>query len=351
MTKDELVEIVWRGLSVSDSTISARINAARKAVGDTGKSQSVIKTVHGRGFQLVAGVETENVVGRTEAASQTGQQTIRFVQSSNGARIAYAQSGSGPPLVRIGHWLSHLELDWRSPVWLPLVEALGKNHTLYRYDQRGTGLSSRGIEGAGLDAFVEDLESVANANNLKSFPIFAASQAVPVAVRFAERFPERISGLVLYGGYVKGRALRSLSPDDVDESTVLALIRAGWGKEDSPFMSALSSLYMPDATPGQLSSFVKMQLETITPDKAATLRQIVDRFDVQDSLRSIKAPTLVVHAIDDAINPIEQGRILASEIPNARFLPLESRNHVPLPQEESWGRMMSEVTSFLDQLR
>ena len=108
---------------------------------------------------------------------------------------------------------------------------------------------------------------------------------------------------------------------------------------------------MPDATPGQLSSFVKMQLETITPDKAATLRQIVDRFDVQDSLRSIKAPTLVVHAIDDAINPIEQGRILASEIPNARFLPLESRNHVPLPQEESWGRMMSEVTSFLDQLR
>ncbi len=351
VTKDELVEIVWRGLSVSDSTISARINAARKAVGDTGKSQSVIKTVHGRGFQLVAGVETENVVGRTEAASQTGQQTIRFVQSSNGARIAYAQSGSGPPLVRIGHWLSHLELDWRSPVWLPLVEALGKNHTLYRYDQRGTGLSSRGVEGAGLDAFVEDLESVANANNLKSFPIFAASQAVPVAVRFAERFPERISGLVLYGGYVKGRALRSLSPDDVDESTVLALIRAGWGKEDSPFMSALSSLYMPDATPGQLSSFVKMQLETITPDKAATLRQIVDRFDVQDSLRSIKAPTLVVHAIDDAINPIEQGRILASEIPNARFLPLESRNHVPLPQEESWGRMMSEVTSFLDQLR
>src|SRR5210317_1920640 len=139
VTKDELVEIVLRGLSVSDSTISARINAARKAVGDTGKSQSVIKTVHGRGFQLVAGVETENVVGRTEAASQTGQQTIRFVQSSNGARIAYAQSGSGPPLVRIGHWLSHLELDWRSPVWLPLVEALGKNHTLYRYDQRGTG--------------------------------------------------------------------------------------------------------------------------------------------------------------------------------------------------------------------
>lgn len=351
VTKDELVEIVWRGLSISDSTISARINAARKAVGDTGKTQSVIKTVHGRGFQLVAEVETDEVFARKEAVSQTGQQTIRFVNSSNGARIAYAQSGSGPPLVRIGHWLSHLELDWHSPVWLPLVEVLGKDHTLYRYDQRGTGLSSRSVEGAGLDAFVEDLESVANANNLKSFPIFAASQAVPVAIRFAEQFPECITGLVLYGGYVKGRALRALSPDNMDENTVLALIRAGWGKKDSPFMSALSSLYMPDATPEQLSSFVKMQLETISQDKAATLRQIVDRFNVMVSLKSIKAPTLIVHAIDDAINPIEQGRILASEIPNARFLPLESRNHVPLPQEASWEKMMSEVISFLEELR
>lgn len=351
VTKEELVEVVWRGLSVSDSTISARINAARKAVGDTGKTQSIIKTVHGRGFQFVAEVETDTVAARTEGRTRASQQTIRFVNSSHGARIAYAKSGSGPPLVRIGHWLSHLELDWSSPVWQPLVETLGSGHTLYRYDQRGTGLSSRGLEGASLDAFVDDLENVANANNLESFPIFAASQAVPVAIRFAERYPERVSGLALYGGYATGRAMRSPSADDLDESMILGLIRAGWGKEDSPFMSAVSSLFMPDATPEQLSSFVKMQVETISPNEAAALRKIVDRFSVKNSLKSVKAPTLVVHAIDDAINPIEQGRILASEIPDARFLPLESRNHVPLPQEESWEKMMSEILSFLEAVR
>ena len=176
VTKDELVESVWRGLNVSDATISARINAARKAVGDTGREQTIIKTVHGRGFQMIAEVsEVPSPAAKADTIDDpVSRQIIRFAHSSHDARIAFARSGDGPPLVRAGHWLSHLELDWRSSVWRPLIEALGRDHTLYRYDQRGTGLSSRGLDFADLDAFADDLKAVADANDLDRFPIFAA---------------------------------------------------------------------------------------------------------------------------------------------------------------------------------
>jgi pimeloyl-ACP methyl ester carboxylesterase len=350
VTKDDLVEIVWHGLSVSDATISARINAARKAVGDTGRAQAIIKTVHGRGFQLNVEVTKTEAAAQTPDPVRSDTQNIQFTRSSHGARIAFSKSGDGPPLVRVAHWLSHLELDWHSPVWRPLIETLDSRSTLYRYDQRGTGLSSRKVEGADLDVFVDDLRAVANANNLDRFPIFAASQAVPVAIRFAQRYPERVTGLVLYGGYAKGRSVREAAQGDIDEKTILGLIRAGWGKADSPFVNAFSTLFMPDATPAQLASFVKMQTETVSPENAALLRKIIDRFDVSELLKSVRTPTLVIHAISDAVQPVEQGRILASEIPGARYVSLESRNHVPLPQEETWAQMMHEVGLFLDGL-
>jgi len=349
VTKDELVDIVWRGLSVSDATISARINAARKAVGDDGKAQAIIKTVHGRGFRMIADVsEVRKTGAETAAGDDVGRQRIRYARSAHGARIAFARSGDGPPLVRAGHWLSHLELDWRSSVWRPLIDALGRDHTLYRYDQRGTGLSSRDLDFADLEAFADDLKAVADANDLDRFPIFAASQAVPVAIRFAARHPERVSGLILYGGYAEGRALREPSPGDIDEETILGLIRAGWGQAGSPFVRAFASLFVPDATAEQMDGFVRMQTETISPDNAARLRRIVDRFDVREVLATVTAPTLVIHAEKDAVQPAGQGRILAGEIPNATYVPLESRNHVPLPQEASWTRMMDEVRSFLE---
>ncbi|GGE52218.1 alpha/beta fold hydrolase [Actibacterium pelagium] len=351
VTKEELIDTVWRGLNVSDATISARINAARKAVGDNGREQAIIKTVHGRGFQLIAEVSSLEGAGLAKPTEfEVSSQSIRFAASVDGAQIAYAQSGTGPPLIRVGHWLSHLELDWQSSVWRPLIDALGQDHTLYRYDQRGTGLSTRVLESPDLDVFVADLKAVADANDLDRFPVFAASQAVPVAIRFAQKHPDRVSGLVLYGGFAVGRALRPAAPDDIDETTLLSLIRAGWGRADSPFVQAFASLSLPDATPQQMESFVKMQMETVSPENAARLRQIVDRFHVRDSLPKVKAPTLVIHANADAMQPIEQGRVLASEIPNARYVALESRNHIPLPQEPSWSQMVEETQRFLESL-
>jgi len=345
VSKERLVETVWGGLHISDATISARITAARKAVGDDGKAQRIIRTVPKHGFQLTVPIEApQDVEVDRGAAPDTPR--IRFARSGDGQLIAHARHGHGPPLLRVGHWLSHLELDWESPVWRPLLDRLGQTFTLYRYDQRGTGLSTRDVDNLTLDAFVADLRAVADANGLDRFPIFAVSQAVPVAIRFAALYPERVSRMVLYGGYAVGRIHRETGAGEVDEETILGLIRAGWGREDGAFLNAFTTLFMPDATPEQVTSFVQIQNRSISPGNAAILRQAVDRLSVVDDLPNVRAPVLVAHARDDAIHPISQGRLLATRLPDAEFMTLDSRNHAMLPQEESWTRLIDAITKF-----
>jgi pimeloyl-ACP methyl ester carboxylesterase len=343
VTKDALVAQIWGGLAVSDATISARIHAARAAVGDSGSKQQVIQTVARRGFRLVVPVTRD----AAPASGNDDRQDIRFATGPSGIQIAYATSGSGPPLLRASHWLSHLQLDWDSPVWRPLLDALGRDHTVIRYDQRGTGLSDRTVVGQDLGDFVEDLKAVADALGLDRFPIFAASQAVPAALRFAAENPQRVSKLVLYGGFAQGRSLRSNAPGDADEQTMLALIRAGWGQHDSAFAKAFSALFMPGGTRTQIDSFIRMQQQSIAPEGAVRLRQIVDRFDVLDLLDQIEAPTLVIHTRADAIHPIEQGRLLASHIEDARFVMLDTSNHILLPQDPAWKIAIHETGRFL----
>ncbi len=349
VSKEDLIERVWGGLNVSDATISARINAARKAVGDDGKTQSIIRTVPKRGFQLAAPLRTESPAPAADQAEGGEKPATRFTRSFDGALIAHAHHGNGPPLVRVSHWLSHLELDWESPVWRPLLDRLGQNFTLCRYDQRGTGLSTRDSTGLTLDSFVRDLKAVADANGLDRFPIFAVSQAVPVAIRFAALYPERVSRMVLYGGYAVGRVYRDAGEGQVDEETLLGLIRAGWGRENTAFLSAFTALFMPDGTPEQVASFVKIQNESISPQSAALLRTAVDRFVVEDDLEKVQAPVMVLHANRDAIHPMSQGQLLAARLPNAQFIMLESRNHAPLPQDASWNTLVDTIIRFCRQ--
>jgi len=345
--KEDLISQVWKGLNVSDATISARINAARRAVGDDGKAQWVIRTIPKRGVQMVVPVETEPTTDPAgHAPPEAAAPAIRFATSADGETIAHTRHGQGPPLVRVGHWLSHLELDRESPVWQPMLARLGAHFTLYRYDQRGTGLSTRDVGNLTLDAFVQDLKAVADANGLDRFPIFAASQAVPVAIRFAALHPDRVSRMVLYGGYAVGRVYREPGPGEVDEDTILGLIRAGWGQEDGAFMNAFTALFMPDATPEQVQSFVRLQRQSISPENAALLRRAVDRFVVEDDLDKVRAPTMVLHARGDAIHPMSQGQLLAARLPDARFVMLDSRNHAPLPQDPGWTTLMQTVSGF-----
>lgn len=347
VTRDQILEEIWDGRIVSESSISARTNAARKAVGDTGKSQNVIKTVVRRGLQLVVSVSTIDATKPKPPSPAELRQRVRFATSQDGTKIAYATSGVGPKILRSGHFLTHLEMDLDSTIWRPLLSALSAEHTLIRYDQRGTGLSDTGIKDADLDSQVADLKAVADASQAQRFPLIALSQGVPIAIKFAARYPERVSCLVLYGGYSEGRMLREDSPQNAAADAMIALIREGWGKPESAFMGAFTSLFCPGASRAELSELVKMQLASASPANAIRLRAAIDQFSVFDALSKIQVPTLVVHGRNDSVHPMSEGNKLASQIPNAELIVLETSNHILLPNEPANEIWIAEALAFL----
>ncbi len=262
ISRDALVEAVWHGRIVSEATIAARISAARKAVGDTGKDQRIIVTVPRRGIRLACAVETGGGPVTSEAGSTEEEaQHVRFARSGDGTALAYATTGKGPPLLRGGHWLTHLELDWHNPVWRPLLTELGRDFSVTRWDPRGTGLSQRDVQDFDLERMTDDMEAVADAAGLTRFSIFAVSQSVPAAVNFAVRHPDRVSRMVLYGGFVAGLAVRGTPEQIARNEAFQTLVRDGWGDPDSAMVQAFATMFMPDATREQLMSFVRMQLE------------------------------------------------------------------------------------------
>lgn len=359
VSKDDLIEGVWGGRIVSDATLSSRISAARHAVGDTGEAQEVIRTIRSRGFRFIpeAAVseraDHDGADGSTPAPGGNGgsaatfSQKVRFCASTDGTQIAYATIGSGPPLVRAGHWLTHLEHDWHSPVWRPFLDELSKTFRVTRYDQRGNGLSDWSIRNSDLESFVDDLEAVVDAANVDQFALYGTSQGAPIGIAYAVRHPDRVSHLILHGGYEKGRMRRSSLAEREQGEAILALIRHGWGKEGSPFIKAFTSMYIPDATNEQMESVVDLQRQTTSPENAVVLRSAVDNFDVSELLERVTVPTLVIHARNDAVHPLDEGRNLAASIRNAEFVMLESSNHAILSQEPAWQRLFEAIREFV----
>ena len=251
VTRDELVQEVWGGRIVSDSAISARISAARTALDDNGERQDLIRTISRRGFRFV-GEAVEFPGGgddgnpALEVGNRGNRQRVAYCRSRDGTGIAYAVSGDGYPVLRAGHWLTHLEHDWNSPIWRPILDMLDSKHKVVRYDQRGNGLSDWNVEDFSLDRFVEDLEAVADAAGLDKFALYGSSQGAPVAIAYACRRPERVSHLILHGGYLKGRLVRDLQSDREEGSALLTLIRHGWGKPDSALVNAFAAMFIPD---------------------------------------------------------------------------------------------------------
>jgi pimeloyl-ACP methyl ester carboxylesterase len=272
---------------------------------------------------------------------------VHFCTASDGVRIAYAEVGHGPPLIKAGNWLNHLEYDWESPIWSPFLHTLATEHRLIRYDARGNGLSDWEVEDLSLEAFVRDLESVVDATGLDRFPLLGMSQGCAVSIAYAVRHPERVSHLVLYGGFARGRRKRGSQQDIAGGDAIVTLIRQGWGQDNPAFRQLLTSLFMPGATPEQMQSFNDMQRITTSPENAARLRQSVDEIDVTDLLASVNIPTLVLHARNDAMQPFDEGRRLAMGIRGARFVALESRNHMILQNDPVWSRFFDEIENFL----
>jgi len=351
VSHDDLIATVWHGRIVSDSAISARISAARAAIGDDGTQQRLIKTVPRCGFRFVGAVEASDepaaAGARQRAPTASDHPQIRFCSSRDGTRIAYATTGDGYPLVRAGHWLTHLEHDWHSPVRRPFLDELGRGFRVTRYDQRANGLSDWDAEDLSLTAFVNDLEAVVAAAGLERFALSGSSQGAPIAVAYAARHPERVSHLILHGGHVRGRLRRGSAEEREQGQAMLTLIRHGWGKAGSPFLQAFSSMYIPEGTREELASLVELQRLTTSPENAARLREAVDSFDVGGLLDKVAAPTLVIHARNDGVQPLDQGRKLAAGISGAEFLLLESGNHMIQPHEPAWHDLFKVLKRFV----
>ena len=275
-------------------------------------------------------------------------QTIRFCTTADGVRLAYAVTGRGPPLVKAANWLTHLEFDWQTPIWRTWIDAMSRQHTLVRYDTRGCGLSDRETPEVSFEAWVRDLETVVDATGYERFALLGMSQGASNAIAYAVRHPERVSHLILYGGYARGRLHRGLGAKGIEESLLYyKLAQYGWGTENAAFRQVFTSHFIPDGTPEQFATFNELQRVSATPEQAVKTMQISAQIDVTGLAAKITCPTLVLHARGDMRVPFEEGRLIASLIPGARFVPLESRNHVMFESEAAFRVFREELEAFL----
>ena len=297
------------------------------------------------GVTIASVASTASPVDLTSAV----QQQIRYCTAPDGIRLAYGMLGDGPPLIKAANWLSHLEYDWHSPIWQHWLVGLAQHHTLIRYDERGCGLSDWDAPDISFDAWVRDLETVVDAAQVERFPLIGISKGGAIAIAYAARHPERVSQLILYGAYARGRLLRNNQTRAAEEADLMTnLIQLGWGQETPAFWQVFASTFMPDATLEQYRWFDELQRASASPANAARIYAGSNRTDVRDLAAQLRVPTLVLHARGDVRVPYDEGRLLASLIPGARLITLESNNHILLEHEPAWPIFLSEVQRFLE---
>lgn len=274
------------------------------------------------------------------------EQTIKFCTAPDGARIAYAIAGEGPPIVRVGNWFTHLEFDWKGSLLRHMLEGLAEHRQLIRYDVRGTGLSDREVGEISFDHFVTDLGAVVDAAGVTRFPLLASSQGGAVSIAYTVHHPERVSHLILLGAYARGAAYRANQGPEFVEA-LRAIIRQGWGSDDPSYRQLFSSQFLPEGTPEQLQWFSERQRLSASPEVAEKIYVATQTVDVRPLLAEIKVPTMVLHCRGDRRVPFEMGHELAAMIRGARFVALESNNHLILEHEPAAEMFLNEVADFL----
>jgi pimeloyl-ACP methyl ester carboxylesterase/DNA-binding CsgD family transcriptional regulator len=275
-----------------------------------------------------------------------------FCTSADGTRIAVASCGEGPVLLRAAHWMSHVDYDLKSPVWRPWVEALSANNRYVRYDPRGCGLSDRHVADLSLEAWQADFDAVAASIEEPRFALLGLSQGGALAVSYALRHPERVSHLILLNAYAQGARIRANTDEELLEAeTLVNFIRVGWGRDNPAFCQFFTNLFIPKGTPEQHQWWADLERMTVSADVAARTLEVMQKIDILDQAAQLNVPTLILHCRGDMRVPFEQGCKLAAAIPGARFVSLESENHVLLPNEPAWKVLHAEFARFLGQER
>ncbi len=276
-----------------------------------------------------------------------GRQKIRYLRTSDGVKLAWAEAGSGPVLVKAANWMTHLEFEWESPVWRHWIRFLSEHFRYVRYDERGCGLTDWEVGDLSVERWLTDLEQVIDAARPEEpFTLLGISQGAAACIEYAVRHPERVSHMILYGGYARGAFYRDNPEAAREYRLVVEAIQVGWGKENPVFRQLFTSRFIPEGTPEQLSWFNELCRKTTTADIAVQLMKMRAKMNVVDLLEQVRVPTLVIHGNEDNICPVTEGRFLASMIPDAQFVELPSKNHVLLEHEPAWRLFQQAVLDF-----
>ncbi len=349
VSKDELMRCVWPKVVVGDDSLVQCILELRHALHDD--TRCIVQTEPRRGYRLAGALARSASQEGSELGSAEApqfRQDIRFATAADGARLAFAASGQGAPLLRCAHWMTHLDWDWRSATLGPAIQALSQQHRLVRYDGRGYGLSDWDSAPGSFEQSVDDLLAVADAAELESFALFGVSTGAAAAIRFAARHPQRVTALVLMGGFARGVLRRGAASTSLDNfHAMLRLIEDGWSRDNPAFRQLITSLHWPGATAQQMESFNHLQRVSCTPQAAVALLRREAECHVVDDLAAVTCPTLVLHSPRDARVPFEEGRLIASSIRGARLEPFDSPNHLPLSGEPAFDTVRELIDDFL----
>ena len=309
-------------------------------------SEEAFSRAFKRTFGLAPASWRRAVRGSTPSGALPLQQ-VRYAHARDGTRLAWSAVGAGFPLVKTANWLNHLTFDWESPVWRHWLRELMRDNRLIRYDERGNGLSHWNTKTLDFESFVDDLETVVDEAGVDQFDLLAISQGAPVAIAYSLRHPGRIRKMVLLGGYARGWALRLKGEDLARREAMVTLTQTGWGSDNPAYRQMFTGLYIPGGTPEQLGWWNELQKVSTTPANAVQLQRVLGAIDVTELLPQVTVPTLVAHARNDHVIAFEAGRELADGIPGAKFVELDSFNHVLLEHEPAWGRFLGAMRHFL----
>lgn len=280
----------------------------------------------------------------------TMHQRIRYVGTTDHVNLAWAELGHGLPLVKVATWLTHLQHDLDSPIWARWIRFFGERFRFIRHDERGCGMSDWRVDNIALPQWVEDLESVIEGARIdRPFVLLGISQGAATAIAYAVRHPERVSHLILYGGYAVGGNKRDDATAREMYKAVTDVVRLGWGSDNPAFRQLFTSRFLPQGTQAQIDWFNQLCRRTASVENAAALLAARGNIDVREYLAHVRTPTLVLHSSHDQVVPLSQGRLLAARIPGAAFVQLDSPNHILLEHEPAWQRFREAVLEFTGQ--
>jgi pimeloyl-ACP methyl ester carboxylesterase/DNA-binding CsgD family transcriptional regulator len=274
-------------------------------------------------------------------------QTIRYLRTTDGVQLAWADAGVGHVMIKAANWLTHLEYEWESPIWRHWIRFFSDNYRYIRYDERGCGMTDRNTGDLSLERWVADVEEIVDAADMREpFSMLGISQGAAICVAYAVKHPERVSKLVLYGGYARGPFRRGDPERASFYQAMVDLVRLEWGSDNPTYRQVFTSRFAPEGTEEQIGWFNELCRKTLTAAVAAQLLESRAMIDVTNLLGEVRAPTLVLHASGDGVVPITEGHILAGGIPGAQFIELDSKNHILLEHEPAWKRFCEEVLEF-----